>query len=52
MPAFLNRNERRNAATIEVAERPESPLVVPAGTKSPIPSMQLKSYMDTLKEAG
>ena len=35
MPAFLNRNERRNAATIEVAERPESPLVAPAGAKSP-----------------
>ena len=25
MPAFLNRNKRRNAAPIEVAERPESP---------------------------
>ena len=27
MTAFLNRNVRRNAATIEVAERSESPLV-------------------------
>ena len=25
MPAFLDRNERRNAATIEVAERLETP---------------------------
>ena len=33
MPAFLNRNERRNAATIEVAERPESPLVASAEAK-------------------
>ena len=31
MLAFLNRNERQNAGTIEVAERSESPLVAPAG---------------------
>ena len=33
MPAFLNRNKRRNAAPIEVAERPESPLVASAEAK-------------------
>ena len=41
MTAFLNRNERQNAATIEVAERSESSLVAPAGMKpSVFASMQ------------
>ena len=39
-PAFLNRNERRNAATIEVAERSEGPLVAP---RLSIPSIWMAS---------
>ena len=49
MPAFLNRNERRNAATIEVAERSESPLVAPAGAK---PSAKQKKDLQKMPIVG